>query len=100
MTMTFACLVLIQLCNAYNFRSDRRSLFVRPFANRWLNAAVAWETALLAGILAWPALYVPFGNAPVAASDWGVVVLAAVSIVPVVEAAKVLVRRGVFGKLA
>ncbi|MFO1414145.1 MAG: cation-translocating P-type ATPase [Burkholderiales bacterium] len=98
MTMTFACLVLIQLCNAYNFRSDRRSLFRRPLANRWLNAAVAWEAALLAVILAWPVLHAPFGNAPVAAQDWLVVIAAAVSIVPVVEAAKALARRGAFGK--
>ncbi|MFO1398946.1 MAG: cation-translocating P-type ATPase [Burkholderiales bacterium] len=99
MTMTFACLVLIQLANAYNFRSDRRSVFVRPFANRWLNVAVAWETGLLVVILAWPVLHAPFGNAPVAPADWAVVAAAALSIIPVVEAAKALARRGVFGRL-
>ena len=100
MTMTFACLVLIQLCNAYNFRSDRRSLLVRPFANHWLNAAIVWEVLLLSVILAWPALHAPFGNAPVAPADWAIVVAVALSIIPVVEAAKALARRGVFGRLA
>ena len=35
--MTFVSLVLIQFFKAYNFRSDRHSVFRRPFANRWLN---------------------------------------------------------------
>ena len=99
MTMTFACLVLIQLCNAYNFRSDRRSVLRQPFANRWLNVAVAWELLLLAVILLWPALHAPFGNAPVVAADWVLVGAAAASILPVVEIAKALARRGVFGPL-
>jgi P-type Ca2+ transporter type 2C len=99
MTMTFGCLVLIQLCNAYNFRSDRRSLVQQPFANRWLNLAVLWETVLLAVIVSWPALYAPFGNAPLDTADWALAILAAVSILPVVEAGKALARRGIFGPL-
>jgi Ca2+-transporting ATPase len=50
-TMTFVSLVLIQFFKAYNFRSDRHSALVRPFANRWLNLAVAWELAALALII-------------------------------------------------
>jgi P-type Ca2+ transporter type 2C len=47
MTMTFATLVLIEFFKAYSFRSDRRSVLERPFANRWLNLAIVWELALL-----------------------------------------------------
>ena len=47
MAMTFMSLVLIQFFKVYNYRSDRFSVFRRPFANRWLNLAVAWELALL-----------------------------------------------------
>ena len=47
MAMTFVSLVLIQFFNAYNCRSDRLSVFRQPFANRWLNVAVAWELVLL-----------------------------------------------------
>ena len=43
MTMTFATLVLIEFFKAFSYRSDRRSILVRPFANRWLNLAIAWE---------------------------------------------------------
>ncbi len=40
-TMAFAALVLLEFGKAYCFRSDRLSLFVRPFANRWLNLAIS-----------------------------------------------------------
>jgi Ca2+-transporting ATPase len=49
MTMTFVSLVLMQFFKAYNFRSDRHSVFNRPFENKWLNLAVGWETAPAGG---------------------------------------------------
>jgi len=41
--MTFVSLVLIQFFKAYNYRSDRNSVLVRPFSNRWLNLAILWS---------------------------------------------------------
>ena len=77
MTLTFVSLVLIQFFKAYNFRSDRHSVLVRPFANRWLNLAIAWELALLALIL-----YVPSSTGrsarSAAPSDWLIVAAAGV----------------------
>jgi Ca2+-transporting ATPase len=99
MAMTFLSLVLIQFCNAYNFRSDRRSLFDRPFANRWLNLAILWEVALLLVVVYTPLLQVPFSTLALGLADWALVAVVAVSIVPVVELCKCLVRRGVFGPL-
>ena len=97
--MTFLSLVLIQFCNAYNFRSDRRSLFVRPFANRWLNLAILWEVTLLLVVVYTPVLQVPFSTMSMVPADWAIVAAIAVSIVPAVELFKYLVRRGVFGPL-
>jgi Ca2+-transporting ATPase len=51
MTITFVSLVLIQFFKAYNFRSDRHSVLYRPFANRWLNAAIGWE------LVCWPSRF-------------------------------------------
>ncbi len=62
MTMTFVSLVLIQFFKAYSFRSDRHPVLHRPFANKWLNAAIAWELLLLGLILYVPVLAKPFGN--------------------------------------
>ncbi len=97
MTMTFATLVVIQFVNAYNFRSDRRSLFSRPFANHWLNAAIAWELLLLGLVIYLPVLQSPFGTFGLTLDDWLIVAVASASIVPVIEAAKWMERRGWFG---
>jgi Ca2+-transporting ATPase len=97
MTMTFVSLVLIQFFKAYNFRSDRHSMFRRPFANRWLNLAVAWELALLVLIVHLPYLQVPFRTHGLPPLDWLIVVGLALTVSPVLELTKWLVRRGWFG---
>ncbi|HEX9053116.1 MAG TPA: HAD-IC family P-type ATPase, partial [Anaeromyxobacter sp.] len=100
MTMTFLCLVLIQFVNAFEFRSDRRTVLHRPLANRWLDLAIAWEVALLVLLVYVPALRGPFGTYPLPLLDWAIVCGAALSIAPVLEVVKALVRRGVFGAAA
>ena len=62
MTMTFVSLVLIQFFKAYNFRSDRNSVFHKPFANKWLNTAILWEIGLLLLIIYLPFLHEPFNT--------------------------------------
>ncbi|MGZ5429138.1 MAG: cation-translocating P-type ATPase, partial [Thermoanaerobaculia bacterium] len=98
-TMTFVSLVLIQFFKAYNFRSDRNSVLVRPFANKWLNLAIAWEIAALALILYVPVLNKPFGTFPLPLMDWVIVAAAAFTVSPVLEIAKWMERRGWFGSL-
>jgi len=99
MTMTFVSLVAIQFFKAYSFRSERRSIFVRPFENRWLNRSVLAEIALLVVLLYVPALRAPFGVYPLPLVDWIIVAVAALSIVPVLEVVKALERRGVLGEM-
>ena len=99
MTITFVTLVLIQFTKAYNFRSDVQSVFYRPFANRWLNLAILWELALLVAILYVPWLQAPFGTFGLQWQDWGVVLSAAFSILPVLEVTKWYVRRGRLGEV-
>jgi Ca2+-transporting ATPase len=93
MTMTFLSLVLIQFFKAYNFRSDRISVLYRPFANRWLNLAILWELALLMVVIYVPTLAAAFGTYPLSAEDWAKVVVAAFSVVPVLELTKWVIRR-------
>ena len=100
MGMTFVSLVLIQLFKAYNYRSDRLSVFHRPFANYWLNLAVGWELALLAALVYGSWLHGPFTTFSFTAADWLLVAAPAVSVVPVIEIAKAMERRGWFGELA
>jgi Ca2+-transporting ATPase len=99
-TMTFVSLVLIQFFKAYNFRSDRHSVLVRPFANKWLNLAIVWELAALALVLYLPMLNKPFGTFPLPVEDWIIVIVAAFTVSPVLELAKWMERRGWFGSLS
>ena len=99
MALTFVALVLIQFFNAYNCRSDRLSIFRHPFANRWLNMAVAWEVALLIAIAYVPFLQRAFGTFSFSAADWLLTAALAGSIVPVIEGVKWMARRGWFGDL-
>jgi Ca2+-transporting ATPase len=93
MTMTFISLVLIQFFKAYNFRSDRESILHRPFANKWLNIAILWELLLLGVIVYVPVLSNAFGTDALPLSDWLLVLVAASTIVPVLELTKWVLRR-------
>ena len=95
--MVFAGLVLVEFFKAYNYRSDRRSAFVRPFSNRWLNLAVAWELALLAAVIYLPFARVFLGSFALPLADWLVLSGVALTIFPVLESVKWLERRGWFG---
>lgn len=99
MTMTFVSLVLIQFFKAYNFRSDRHSVLRRPFANKWLNLAIIWEMVLLSLIVYLPFLHDAFGTYALSATDWLIVVGLAVTVVPVLELAKWMERRGWLGSM-
>jgi Ca2+-transporting ATPase len=98
MTMTFVSLVLIQFFKAYNFRSDRRSIFEKPFANKWLNLSVIWEVILLGMIIYVPFLSEAFRAYKLPLIDWLIVGGLSVTIVPVLELAKFFIRKGWFGQ--
>ncbi len=99
MTMTFVSLVLIQFFKAYNFRSDRHSVLNKPFANKWLNLAVSWELGLLVLIVYLPFLHEAFSTYALPLVDWLIVFGLAFSVMPVLEAAKWMERRGWFGNV-
>lgn len=98
-TMTFVSLVLIQFFKAYNFRSDQHSVLTKPFANKWLNLAILWEIVLLVLVIYLPVLHDAFGTFYLPLLDWVFVLALALTIVPVLELAKFMVRRGWFGKM-
>lgn len=99
MTMAFVSLVLIQFFKAYNFRSDRHSVLRRPFANRWLNRAILWETMMLLLLIYVPFLREAFKIYPLPPIDWAIVPMAAATVVPVLELVKAAERRGWLGPL-
>ena len=100
MTMVFVGLVLIEFFKAYNFRSDRRSVFIRPFANKWLNRAVAWELVLLLAVVYLPFFQHAIGTFSLPLEDWLIIAGVALTICLVLETVKILERREWFGQMA
>jgi Ca2+-transporting ATPase len=96
-TLTFACLVLVEFAKAYAYRSDHLTTFHRPFTNRWLNLAIVWEIALLLLVIYVPFLQHPFRTTALSLNDWLVILAAALSLWPVLELGKWAVRRGLWG---
>jgi Ca2+-transporting ATPase len=99
MTMTFMSLVVIQFFKAYNHRSEHRTVFEKPFRNKWLNRAIVWEFSLLLLIVYLPFLHEPFSTYSLPLIDWVIILAVAATITPVLELVKWFVRKGWFGAL-
>ncbi|HWV85463.1 MAG TPA: cation-translocating P-type ATPase [Capillimicrobium sp.] len=69
-TMAFTTLVLAQLFNCLNARSDRTSAFRRPFSNPWLWGAIALSAALQVAVVELPFLNEAFDTVPLGLDDW------------------------------
>ena len=91
--LVFLTLIIIQFFKAYNFRSDKKSIFeIGMFKNKWLNLAICWETMLLLIIIYTPFLQEPFHTFSLGLVDWVIVILLAGSIFPVLEISKAVIR--------
>jgi magnesium-transporting ATPase (P-type) len=69
-TMAFTTLVLAQLYNCFNARSDRISAFRGMFRNRLLLVAVAASLALQVAVVQAPGLNDAFGTTPLSLTGW------------------------------
>ena len=86
--------MLTEFFKAYSFRSDRLSVLVRPFANKWLNLAIVWELLLLGFILYFPPMERVFGTTALTNRELAALVAGvAFTILPVLELGKWLIRR-------
>jgi len=92
-TMAFTTLVVAQLFNCFNARSDRVSAFRRLFANRWLWGAIAVSFALQLAVVHVSFLNDAFGTTPLSATDWLICVALASTVLWANEAKKLLDRR-------
>jgi Ca2+-transporting ATPase len=69
-TMTFTTLMLGQLFNVFNARSDERSAFDGLFSNPWLWGAVGLSLALQAVVIYIPFLQRAFSTVELTPADW------------------------------
>lgn len=91
-TCGFTTLVLAQLFNAFNARSETTSAFRRPFVNGWLWAAVAFGLLAQVAVVEVPVLQTAFGTASLDARHWLVCFAMASAVLWVVELRKLVSR--------
>jgi len=93
-TMAFTTLMLFQVFNAFNCRSDERSAFRGLFENPLLHGAALLSVGLHVLVLYVPFLQTAFSTVPISAADWFDAALTASSILAVSEAMKWTARAG------
>jgi potassium/sodium efflux P-type ATPase len=92
-TMAFTTLVLAQLFNCFNARSDRTSAFHHLFTNRWLWAAIAVSVLLQVAVVHLGFMNHAFRTTPLTFEDWLICIGLASVVLWADEAKKLLERR-------
>ena len=91
-SMAFTTLVVFQLFNVFNARSDERSAFEGLFVNPWLWAAVGLSLLLHAAVLYIPILQEAFSTTSLSVGDWLVCAAVASTVLWVRELSKMIAR--------
>jgi Ca2+-transporting ATPase len=92
-TMAFTTLMLFQVFNVFNARSDDRSAFGTQLMNIWLWGAVFGSLALQALVVHVPMLQRAFGTVGLTAEDWVFCAAVASSVLWLRELDKALAAR-------
>jgi P-type Ca2+ transporter type 2C len=91
-TMAFTTLMLFQLFNVLNARSDVRSAFAGLFTNVWLWGAIATSAALQVAVVYVPVLQRAFGTVALSGPDWLFCGAVASSVLWIREVSKLRIR--------
>lgn len=91
-TAGFTVLVLTQLFNCFNARSETASAFTALFSNKWLWGAVTLSGLLQVAVVHTPVLNLAFSTVPLSAGQWGVCVVMASGVLWFGELRKLVLR--------
>ena len=91
-TAGFTVLVVTQLFNTINARSDTQSAFHRFFANGWLWAAIALSALLQVAVVQLPFLNTAFTTTPLSLSQWLTCIALSSTVLWVSECRKLILR--------
>jgi P-type Ca2+ transporter type 2C len=91
-TMAFTTLVLFQVFNVVNARSDQESAFAHLFTNPWLWAAIALSVALQVLVIYAPFLQRAFGTVALSPGDWALSIAVASTVLWLREGTKLIAR--------
>jgi Ca2+-transporting ATPase len=92
-TMAFTTLVLCQMFNVFNSRSDEQSAFAGLFRNHWLWLAVGVSLVLQVAVIYLPGLQHAFSTVPISFADWLLCAGIASSVLWLCELGKLAVRK-------
>ncbi|MGN0070879.1 MAG: cation-translocating P-type ATPase [Atopobiaceae bacterium] len=91
MTMAFLTLSMVEMFHSFNMRSRRQSVFTLPTQNKWLWLAFAGSLVLTFVVIETP-LALAFDFAEISAQEYGIAMLLAAAIIPLVEIYKAIMR--------
>ena len=91
-TMAFTTLMIFQLFNVFNARSDERSAFQGLFANAWLWIAIGLAVVLQIAVVYVPVLQQAFSTSALSVADWLRCTVVASSVVWLREIGKAIRR--------
>jgi Ca2+-transporting ATPase len=91
-TMTFTTLMLFQIFNVFNARSDQQSAFSGFFSNRWLWGAIVLSIVLQAAVIYIPFLQQAFSTVGLSLRDWLLCTAVASSVLWLRELSKLVFR--------
>jgi Ca2+-transporting ATPase len=92
-TMAFLTLSMVELFHAFNLRARRQSIFTLGHQNYWLWAALLLSLALTSLVIYVPFLSAAFGFETISLAEYLTALILAVSIIPIMELAKAILRR-------
>jgi Ca2+-transporting ATPase len=88
-TMALTTLVLFQLFNVFNARSETRSVFMmNPLSNPFLFFSIIGSVIVQLIAIYWSPLQSVFSMAPLSLRDWALILPVAATVIVVVEAEK------------
>lgn len=93
MTMAFLTLSMAEIAQSFNVRSRRDSIFRLERHNLWLWGGAAAALALTTAVIYVPALSKLFGFSTITLAEYGVALVLALCIVPLVETVKWMQRK-------
>lgn len=90
-TMALTTMVMYQLFNVFNARSETSSVFaMNPFSNRFLFFSIVLSVITQVAVIYWAPMAAIFSLVPLTLHDWAVLIPVALTVVLVVEIEKQL----------
>ena len=93
MTMAFLTMSMCEIFHSFNLRSQRKSIFSLKGQNPVLWAAMIGSLLLTTLLLEVPFLANAFGFTPIGLMEYGIAMLLAILVIPVVEIVKLIQRK-------